>query len=454
MRKIIIPILLVLFSLTSVLADCDYNISSCMEWIPETYLNGTVCLTTDLSCVDNSIYLYGGSNYVFDCHGYNLQVSGDTNFYAEFENNVTYKNCRLEDTQGDGFVVYDSTNIIINNIYSRNVWGQGMEIGDLINFTIKNSISKDNNEYGIRMYTSTNGYVENFTATGNTNVTYGSAGIYLRYTNNCTFVNVNASYNSYGIILLDNPPSYINQITIKDSFVDGNNYEGIKIYGFNHTIDNVTALNNGLYGINISSPPSTPQNITIKNSKLHGGNNSIYFSLGANGNWVYNNLLNNTINVTNATESMNTTRQLGSKIYGSGSYIGGNYWTNSTGNGYSDTCTPDVDGFCDTPLTILGGVVDYLPLAEEPTPTTTSTSTTTSSTTTTTTPVTTTVISQPSGLGQILSEVGEGMGSLMSAIRSPLATFLLALGMVGFVMFVIYALFKGLGQGINSGNVA
>lgn len=46
------------------------------------------------------------------------------------------------------------------------------------------------------------------------------------------------------------------------------------------------------------------------------------------------------------------------------------------------------------------------------------------------------------------------MGSLMSAIRSPLATFLLALGMVGFVMFVIYALFKGLGQGINSGNVA
>jgi len=47
-------------------------------------------------------------------------------------------------------------------------------------------------------------------------------------------------------------------------------------------------------------------------------------------------------------------------------YIGGNFWTNPTSNGYSDTCwDTDADGFCDQPYDLLGdgSNVDYLPIA-------------------------------------------------------------------------------------------
>jgi hypothetical protein len=48
--------------------------------------------------------------------------------------------------------------------------------------------------------------------------------------------------------------------------------------------------------------------------------------------------------------------------------MGGNYWTNSTSNGYSDTCTDsNRDGFCDIPYIIdpgqTGNNTDYLPLS-------------------------------------------------------------------------------------------
>jgi len=73
----------------------------------------------------------------------------------------------------------------------------------------------------------------------------------------------------------------------------------------------------------------------------------------------------------------NTTKQLGTRIYSAGGYIGGNYWTNPTGNGYSDTCIDsNKDGFCDEPLNLSNGTsvaYDYLPLSDEYTTTTTTT---------------------------------------------------------------------------------
>jgi hypothetical protein len=70
----------------------------------------------------------------------------------------------------------------------------------------------------------------------------------------------------------------------------------------------------------------------------------------------------------------NTTRQRGTRIYSAGTEIGGNYWTNPDGNGYSDTCTDaDKDGFCDDPYVLATDNIDYLALSDEYSPPTTTT---------------------------------------------------------------------------------
>jgi parallel beta-helix repeat protein len=81
-------------------------------------------------------------------------------------------------------------------------------------------------------------------------------------------------------------------------------------------------------------------------------------------------LFNNTNNfyIYGINSNWNTTRQAGTRIYSNGTEIGGNYWTNPNGNGYSDTCEDsDKDGFCDQPYDLLGdgSNVDYLPLSDE-----------------------------------------------------------------------------------------
>jgi len=78
---------------------------------------------------------------------------------------------------------------------------------------------------------------------------------------------------------------------------------------------------------------------------------------GAFNNTIYNNLFNNSVNVGfNGViyyNSWKTTNQAGTRIYSNGTNIEGNYYTNSSGTGYSDTCTDsNTDGFCDSPYNL------------------------------------------------------------------------------------------------------
>lgn len=68
------------------------------------------------------------------------------------------------------------------------------------------------------------------------------------------------------------------------------------------------------------------------------------------------------------TMNANLTKQIGDKIYGTGNYIGGNYWANPSGTGWSQTGTADEDGFITEPFDLFGDgtVFDYLPLAYAP----------------------------------------------------------------------------------------
>ena len=141
------------------------------------------------------------------------------------------------------------------------------------------------------------------------------------------------------------------------------NWAGIYFGGSdNIEVTNMVSTSDG-YGIDMTS--SSDSNI-VKDSIIQ---DSDVASLRPSGdsNLFYNNLLNSTTNVVSpGSNQWNTTKQLGTRIYSSGPYIGGNYWTNPTGNGFSDTCADaDQDGFCDSAYTIDSNNIDYLPLSDE-----------------------------------------------------------------------------------------
>lgn len=84
-------------------------------------------------------------------------------------------------------------------------------------------------------------------------------------------------------------------------------------------------------------------------------------------NIVYNNFLNLTTYISlhgSETNNWNVTKQYGLRVYGNGTVLGGNYYTNWTGDGFSDTCTDiDQDGLCDSSLTVATGNVDNYPMS-------------------------------------------------------------------------------------------
>ena len=69
--------------------------------------------------------------------------------------------------------------------------------------------------------------------------------------------------------------------------------------------------------------------------------------------------------------NFNTTAHAGPRIYGDGLLIGGNFWANPNGTGYSQTgVDSDQDGFVDNPFNIIGNttvgeICDYLPYSIE-----------------------------------------------------------------------------------------
>ena len=68
-------------------------------------------------------------------------------------------------------------------------------------------------------------------------------------------------------------------------------------------------------------------------------------------NTIYNNYFNNTNNFiftgTTYVNTWNITKKPGTNIIG-GSYLGGNFWANPSGNGFSQTCMDrNNDGLCD-----------------------------------------------------------------------------------------------------------
>jgi hypothetical protein len=335
---------------------------------------GTVSLTADINSATTPCIDIQTTNVTLDCQGHNINYTGSPGGGTAIQHYTptsdinsydTIKNCNITNYQY-GIYFGDS---ISGHCASYNNFTNISSNSELTTFGKNESFS----------YINTSSSVIGFQING------GGCGA-----GNNTLLNIIASnHSSSGISIIDGFERLEN-ITVRNSgaginvgqqsnslknVIAVNNTYGIYITSANNNVTNLTATNN-TYGVYIDS-----NNEIIANSTIANNTYGINITSGRSGNIIYNNLLNQTNNVgfagTISTNYWNTTNQAGTRILYSANYsnIGGNYWTNSTNNGYSDTCTDsNHDGFCDnaynvttgtscTPGVDCGPDVDYLPLA-------------------------------------------------------------------------------------------
>ncbi|VVB87098.1 Cell surface glycoprotein [uncultured archaeon] len=203
----------------------------------------------------------------------------------------------------------------------------------------------------------------------NNNVSGNQIGINLVYDYTSTLVNSSnnilignrVSNNIFGINLTSS-----NNNLLKGNIISNNNM-GIDLYynSNNNTLIDNTAIDNYV-GIRIHSSSYNVLVNNIASNNTYGIENNGYFSTDSSDNQIYNNIFNNTNNFYfegTVYNYWNTTKTLGTNIIG-GSDIGGNFWANPSGTGFSQTCKDtDMDGFCDSPYTLDANNTDFLPLA-------------------------------------------------------------------------------------------
>lgn len=212
----------------------------------------------------------------------------------------------------------------------------------------------------------------------------GSSNNSVVYNNTFNFVNASGTVG-YGVYIEASPNSNVSLNVINFSggpdlvygigFFDGVNDSVIHA---NNVTTNSSNLSAGLvvgvsgqyvYGVNVTN--------NRVNSYGHAVSGAIAISLGGTGDLIYNNYFSSPsydyagisgavpfYSHNNLSNSLNTTKTSSTNIVGR-NYIGGNYWTNPSGTGYSDTCAnTNSDYICDSSYALDSGNIDYLPLAD------------------------------------------------------------------------------------------
>lgn len=234
-----------------------------------------------------------------------------------------------------------------------------------------NNVTLDCHGFTINYSTSSTGYGVN-----------NMDGHYNSTIRNCVIIQGGTSANSYGIYHVD---AYNNTIFNNSILTSGSNSDGICLEGdYDFTkysnISNNTINTSSSYADAISL--YWADNTTIVFNRIVISNSSAYGIEIDRSSYcmIYNNLFNAKTSIMLYSVGnilFNTTNQSGTRIYSKGNRIGGNYYTNSSGTEFSDTCSDtDFDGFCDkaydlqshTACTVgvdCGVNTDYLPYSND-----------------------------------------------------------------------------------------
>ena len=310
---------------------------------------------------ENHVYNISVSN----CSSYGINVGGYNNISIEkskFRNNgigINWVNTNKNSIIRDNSFSYNSHGIDISSgnggsVYNNSFTGTS---GTSIYLNSNQNLSLFENKFNNNPGTGIGGYASN----SNSNLkifnnTFTLTHIAISFVSNSQiYENFISDCENYGLFLGDGNNVYKN--TIKDCLNgiysdSGNNW---------NVSDNVIrgCRDTGLYGYML-------QNSIITRNIIENNENSGFKLYGWSNNQIYDNILNNTLNVDldplSYTSLWNVTKTTGPNII-NGPYIGGNYWANPSGTGYSQTCTDsNNDGFCDNAYTVGSGNVDNLPL--------------------------------------------------------------------------------------------
>ncbi|MFA5061011.1 MAG: NosD domain-containing protein [Candidatus Pacearchaeota archaeon] len=235
--------------------------------------------------------------------------------------------------------------------------------------------------------------LENWTKAGGG---YDTAGIWIWGDNSSIYGNTLVSFGDLGkgLFLSD-----VGNLTVDSNFIItlGDNGYGISSTMSEETLtfygniiatsgENASAIhlvqdsNNNISSNDIATFGNYSYGIFFNESHNHTLVNNLFYTdeetsyilylITSAGELIYDNLFNTSTNgsgiyiADSDPSDFNTTKTSGTNIVGK-SYIGGNFYTNSLGNGYSDTCTEsDGDYICDSSYRVVEGVdvFDYLPL--------------------------------------------------------------------------------------------
>jgi nitrous oxidase accessory protein NosD len=370
MEKKIFCLLLAFFLIAAPAKAIDIPDCSVLDQPGATYY-----LTADIIDSEATICMgFWADNVTLDCQGHTIDGAivftwENTGIWVNNEN-ATIRNCVITDwwigiyslkssniigcnvsknDRNAGIILLSDNNKVINTSANQNYFG--IKLFDS-NFNVLSNITANSNDFGISLDNSNSNILSNITVTG------GIRGVWLDSSNNNTLTNMDISYSDNDAIWIYNSfENFLSNITLKS------NDNGVTMdFSSNNTLTGITADSNNI-GIGMSSSNFT----TIKNSKIQ---NSAFYGLSTfdiSSNEFYNNLFNNTNNFYMdeiRPNHWNTTKQAGTRIYPKGDQIGGNYWTNPSGDGYSDTCyDTDRDGFCDDAYTSADDNTDYMPLS-------------------------------------------------------------------------------------------
>ncbi|OPX69126.1 MAG: PKD domain protein [Methanoregulaceae archaeon PtaB.Bin056] len=152
-------------------------------------------------------------------------------------------------------------------------------------------------------------------------------------------------------------------ITLEMTRTSHNRHHGIWFNGIEHLAirDGVSDENNELGIVGINS-----EDILIQGMRVSGNVEAGIGIMGINDCIIFNNYFNNTQNVDMADPGATATEWNIHKTSGTniveGPFIGGNYWANPDGTGWSQVTPDRGDGFCNAAYVIDDNNVDNLPL--------------------------------------------------------------------------------------------